>query len=184
MKIFWILFVSVIISLCSISSRPVFAVTSEEKTVTTTVVETTSTYTLPYPGMLPNHPLYFLKDMRDQLLEWIISDPIKKIEFFILQADKRLAMAMAFAKTSAYGPSNQSLEKEDLYFQRAVQAIELQKENVSVSTHGKDKVRLSLKKHMEEITLMIDQAPTEEKERLSQRFSALQQILEKVTVTQ
>src|SRR3989344_1770388 len=47
-------------------------------------------YDLPYPGLLPDHPLYFLKMMRDSAIGFLISDPLKKAEFDLLQADKRL----------------------------------------------------------------------------------------------
>ena len=35
-------------------------------------------YELPYPGLLPDSPLYFLKISRDRLIEFMIGDPIKK----------------------------------------------------------------------------------------------------------
>lgn len=51
-------------------------------------------YTLPYPGILPDHPLYFLKSFRDAILSRLISNPVKKFEFDLLQADKKLNMAI------------------------------------------------------------------------------------------
>ena len=51
-------------------------------------------YPLPFPGILPNHPLYFLKVVRDTLIEKMITNEIKKAEFYILQADKRLQMSL------------------------------------------------------------------------------------------
>lgn len=47
-------------------------------------------YTLPYPGMLPDNPLYFLKAGRDKLIEVLISNPLKKAEYYLLSSDKRL----------------------------------------------------------------------------------------------
>lgn len=47
-------------------------------------------YTLPYPGILPDNPLYFLKTLRDRMIIFFISDPLKKSEFYLLQSDKRL----------------------------------------------------------------------------------------------
>lgn len=47
-------------------------------------------YTLPYPGLLPDSPLYFLKTFRDQVIAFFISDPVKKSSFYLLQSDKRL----------------------------------------------------------------------------------------------
>lgn len=47
-------------------------------------------YTLPYPGILPDNPLYVLKATRDRIVSFFIADPIKKAEFDLLQADKRV----------------------------------------------------------------------------------------------
>lgn len=64
----------------------------------TTVISTSSPsaqmsqYTLPYPGLLPDNPFYKLKLVRDKLILTFISDPAKKIEFYLLQADKQTAM--------------------------------------------------------------------------------------------
>lgn len=56
-------------------------------------------YSLPYPGILPGSPLYSLKMLRDRIMEFFISDPIKKSNFYLLQADKRVASAfMLFEK--------------------------------------------------------------------------------------
>lgn len=48
------------------------------------------TYTLPYPGILPDNPLYPLKMLRDRIILFLITDPVKRARFNLLQADKRL----------------------------------------------------------------------------------------------
>src|SRR5688572_7269837 len=47
-------------------------------------------YYLPYPGILPDHPLYFLKMMRDRVVEWSLFRPERKAEYFMFLADKRI----------------------------------------------------------------------------------------------
>ncbi|HSW87725.1 MAG TPA: DUF5667 domain-containing protein [Candidatus Saccharimonadales bacterium] len=47
-------------------------------------------YDLPYPGLLPDNPLYSLKVLRDKIVEFFISDPAKKADYELLQADKRI----------------------------------------------------------------------------------------------
>lgn len=47
-------------------------------------------YTLPWPGMLPDHPLYVLKVARNKLIQKMIYSPVKRIEFDLLMADKTL----------------------------------------------------------------------------------------------
>ena len=50
-------------------------------------------YDLAFPGMLPDHPLYKLKVLRDKIVLFITRDPIKKSEYHLLLADKRINMA-------------------------------------------------------------------------------------------
>lgn len=69
--------------------------TQDEKVTTQTFIK----YDLAYPGILPDHPLYKLKVLRDKISVGLISDPQKKIDFYLLQTDKGiLAMAMLVDK--------------------------------------------------------------------------------------
>ncbi len=47
-------------------------------------------YPLPYPGILPDNPLYQLKTLRDRIVSFFIADPLRKADFDLLQADKRV----------------------------------------------------------------------------------------------
>lgn len=52
-------------------------------------------YDLPFPGILPGHPIYKLKVIRDKIIGALISDPKGKIDFYLRQTDKgMLAAAM------------------------------------------------------------------------------------------
>src|SRR3989344_6947435 len=56
-------------------------------------------YYLAYPGILPDHPLYKLKVLRDKITPLLIQDPLKKADFYLLQSDKGiLATAMLVDK--------------------------------------------------------------------------------------
>lgn len=52
---------------------------------------TPSEYKLPYPGLLPDSPLYFLKAFRDNVAAFFIGKPVDKAEFMLLQSDKQVA---------------------------------------------------------------------------------------------
>lgn len=47
-------------------------------------------YSLPWPGILPDNRLYKLKVLRNKIIERIIQNPVKKIEFDLLMADKTI----------------------------------------------------------------------------------------------
>jgi hypothetical protein len=61
------------------------------------VIEQKVEYTLPYPGILADNPLYIVKNLRDKIMEMLIADPIKKVEFYILQSDKDVNAGMFLA---------------------------------------------------------------------------------------
>lgn len=64
-------------------------------------------YDLPYAGMLPDNPLYILKQARDTVLEFVTRDQIKKAEMMLLSSDKKINMAI---QLSAKGKSKLMIE--------------------------------------------------------------------------
>lgn len=70
------------------------ALASEAAPVSPNPTPSPTVYALPYPGLLPGHPLYFLKLLRDRILLFLISNPVRQVEFRILLADKRLNSAI------------------------------------------------------------------------------------------
>lgn len=55
-------------------------------------------YDLAYPGMLPDSPFYKLKVLRDKVMLSLKRDPINKVEYHLLLADKRIHMAKILAE--------------------------------------------------------------------------------------
>lgn len=76
-------------------------------------------YQLPYPGILPDHPLYPLKVFRDKVYDFLLSDPIKKAEFKLLMADKRLAMSYLLLNKGKTQLSEQTVSKSSKYYEEA-----------------------------------------------------------------
>src|SRR5438552_3561844 len=86
MKNFLIFFL--ILTSCFLLLNPAFARADEMSSSSAEVARVD--YQLAYPGLLPDHPLYFLKAARDKVYAFFISSPVKKAEFDLLQADKRV----------------------------------------------------------------------------------------------
>lgn len=58
-------------------------------------------YELAFPGILPDHPLYKIKVLRDKIMAFITADPKKLADFYLLQTDKGiLAAAMLVDKSN------------------------------------------------------------------------------------
>src|SRR3989344_603055 len=85
-------------------------------------------YNLPYPGLLPDSPLYSLKSLRDKIVSFLISSPLKKAEFNLLQADKRLNAGM-YLFNAAKGDAKKinlaivTISKAENYFFEAIAEI-------------------------------------------------------------
>jgi len=52
-------------------------------------------YQLPYPGLLPGHPLYFLKVVRDNILLFTTRDNLKKAQLYLHLSDKNIATSIS-----------------------------------------------------------------------------------------
>lgn len=111
-------------------------------------------YTLPYPGLLPDHPLYNLKVLRDRITGFFISDPLKKAEFDFLQADKRVNSAISlFAKgEEKYALAESTLSKGLNYFEQTLKETRLAKEEGQRVEDTLTKMEIALRKYDEVIT--------------------------------
>lgn len=84
-------------------------------------------YALPYPGILPDNPLYLLKALRDNIGNLLITDPLKKSDYELLLADKRLGAANALIAKNNVDLAITTLSKAENYFELAVQQAALAK---------------------------------------------------------
>lgn len=91
----------------------VMEVTSEE-----------SDYSLPYPGILPDHPLYFLKMVRDRIQLWLTRNPVNRAELMLHYADKRFAASLALAEDGKSGLAMSTATKASYYADDAVGVVE------------------------------------------------------------
>jgi len=116
-------------------------------------------YELPYPGMLPDNPLYVLKQLRDWILDKLIMDPVKKTEFYILQGDKRLAMGLTLSVSGNGVLSEQIISKGEKYMNNGVQTLlALKAQGKNVPAYITDRLTQSLAKHAEVLSVEIAKA--------------------------
>ncbi len=119
-------------------------------TVAPTPIPTPIVYMLPYPGILPTHPLYFLKSLRDKVIEMLISDPLNKSEFYVLQADKKLGMGITFVSMGKASDAKKAFAEAFSVREQARQLVEAEvKAGHEVPRHIIEKLVLSLMKHEE-----------------------------------
>lgn len=81
-------------------------------------------YYLPYPGVLPDHPLYWLKMIRDKLLLVVTRNPVDKYERLLLYADKRINAAKFLAEGNQLELAVATATKAEKYLEQARQQTE------------------------------------------------------------
>lgn len=142
-----------VITSSKVTSKPSVAVTPAPVVKEAGVVEKKQEYLLPFPGILPDHPLYFLKQVRDGIMDRLIVDPLRKAEFHVLQADKRLNMGKVLVEQKKEKLAEEVISKGEKYLERAISGLMAYKSlGRPVPASLIDKITRSLEKHVEVLT--------------------------------
>lgn len=142
--------------------------TPKEDTTSTPSSVKTIDYTLPYPGLLPDNPLYVLKAIRDRIIEVLISDPIKKANFELLAADKRLNEGVSLFNKGEknYALAETAISKGENYFEKGIAQVEKAKKQGIVTAGTSQRFYLASLKHREVIKSLINKSRGDIKQRL------------------
>lgn len=140
-------------------------------------------YALPYAGILPDHPLYFLKQIRDKILILLTRDPLKKSQLYLVLADKSLVMGELLWEKENYNLSLKTFREGEKYL--LLSALSLYK----ISDAGDhlppgvvDKLELSAKKHEEIIMkLLANVQDSSRRKSLNEALSIIHQAMQKAT---
>lgn len=96
-KVFLVLSLFVFIAFIAVSSSSAQEILPAQTGTLPAYVD----YELAFPGVLPDHPLYKIKVLRDKIMAFITADPKKLSDFYLLQTDKGiLAAAMLVDKNN------------------------------------------------------------------------------------
>ncbi|PIV10964.1 hypothetical protein COS50_02660 [Candidatus Roizmanbacteria bacterium CG03_land_8_20_14_0_80_35_26] len=125
-------------------------------------------YNLPYPGILSDHPLYFLKIVRDRISEFLTRDNVKKTQLYLLYSDKRVAMAMSLAKKGKSQPAIDAFSKGEKYFLKIPELLkEIKKQGGQSPSGFVETLKLSNAKHSELIGELMKTLPEGNQEYLT-----------------
>lgn len=81
-------------------------------------------YYLPYPGILPDHPVYWTKMLRDRIVELLTTNNEKRVDLWILYADKRLGAAKVLVEGNKAEQGVLTATKANGYLTKAVARVE------------------------------------------------------------
>lgn len=111
-------------------------------------------YYLSYPGILPDHPLYWVKMIRDRVQLWLTTNPLAKAEKLLLYADKRLGAGWALIEGNKVELGVTTLTKGEKYLERTM--IETTKlGDGGDEMRFKEKLVKAVMKH-EEVLLLLE----------------------------
>jgi hypothetical protein len=128
---------------------------------TITIKEKKVVYELPYPGLLPDHPLYFLKATRDKFLEIITRDNVKKAEFYLHLSDKKANAATFLVKKGKNKLAVETIASGEKHASKISDLLTAAKnQGASATPAFIDRVKLSNTKHREIIEQLLKEIPS------------------------
>lgn len=146
--------------------------------ITTTPAPTIApfVYDLPYPGILPGSFLYNLKAVRDRVMEALISDPVRKSSFYLLQADKRFAASLMLFDKGDHKLAETTLSKSQNYLEKALQKAEEVNKLKGRFGETDEKINLSSLKQIEELKKLVKKIKGETNEKLKADLKRAEQL--------
>jgi hypothetical protein len=187
-KIICLLFIILLLCTGSVNAQttPVISLTqqvaSQASSAALVATKQESEYQLPYPGLLPDSPFYIFKTTRDKVVSFLISDPLKKAEFNLLQADKRLnAGLMQVNKRNGKDDLAESaISKGQNYFEDAIGNVEEAKKERITTNDIEQKLVRSAKKHIDVLNDLEKKVSKDEKEKFVKLTERMQKLQKKV----
>lgn len=137
-------------------------------------------YFLPYPGILPDHLLYPLKMLRDKIMGFVIKDPLKKAEFELLTADKRLGAGKVLIEGGKEKLGEETISKGEKYLEKALLTLEKAKNEGKKTEEILTKMEKATRKHIEVLEEILLKAPEQAKPGLRNALENAQKGSQKV----
>ena len=147
------------------------ATLSATPTITPAVV-----YDLAYPGLLPDHPLYFFKVIRDKVVSSLINDPVKRAEFNLLTSDKRFNAAISLVEKKKYEKALDTLSKSNNYLHDSIVSLEKAKSMDRDIVSLKDKEGTAVDKRLEITEGLLTGIPQDHQNTLKQEVARIKKL--------
>lgn len=141
-------------------------------------------YELPYPGMLPDNPLYRVKSARDSVMQWMMRDNIKKAQLRLQISDKNARGAQMLLKNKDYMRAEAILNDGEEIFGKAIEdALNAKEQGASPTSEFKDKLKTSNLKHKEVINDILKNVPQDKRAAFKQAIEQNRENAEKIQAT-
>ena len=135
-------------------------------------------YFLPYPGILPDSPLYKIKMVRDRIWLWLTRQSSKKLDLLLLFADKRIGAGEILIKGNKVALGVSTLTKGEKYWERAVG--EVNRLSAEKRMGAKEKLIKASLKYQEILENLVLRVSSEEKTELEKILNSLKSLREQL----
>ncbi len=161
------LIILLLLTIFLLSTIPFFYLINYSQTIT--LKEEKVVYEMPYPGILPDHPLYSLKIVRDRSLDFITREKIEKAKLYLLFSDKRIKMGEALVKKGKNDLAISTASKAEKYFLKIPILLQESKKQGNAPTQELiNKIKSSNIKHKEIIQNFLKEIPEGEQHRIQE----------------
>lgn len=145
-------------------ATPVFALSTDEEQIGSSPsgdMVQKSDYILVYPGILPDNPLYGIKMIRDKIILLLITDPVKKVKFNLLQSDKRLGAGIMLWDSDHKHllEAIETVSKGQNYFSSAVADVTRMKSEGRDTSALRNELIKASQKHQEVLNDWVKKVP-------------------------
>jgi len=137
-------------------------------------------YYLPYPGILPDHPLYWLKMVRDRIMLWTTRDSLQQFQRLLLYSDKRIGAAEALIKGGQVELGITTVTKAEKYLERAVNQYQELKAAGKINPETEERLVRAVQKHQELVEAFLHQVPDQAKAGLERALETTNTSLESI----
>lgn len=121
-------------------------------------------YQFPWPGILPDHPFYKLKVLRNKIIYNIIYSPVKRVEFDLLMADKMLYASKLLLDKGEGDLAKETALKGENYFSILVaDYARVKQRNEIISGKLRTRIDQAYEAHQQLIDYLGQKAPEADK---------------------
>jgi hypothetical protein len=170
------IFILVFIVLAKPISAQTITLPMPTASTTPSIEPTIISYELPYPGILPGSPLYVFKNIRDKFKEITTTDPVRKTEFYLLQADKQLASALLLYKQNQKELAETTLLRSQKNLEKSIDALIESKKMQKNTNDLPIKIKTSSIKQKQEILALLEDTKNKDTGTLKDSYNRAEQI--------
>ena len=133
-------------------------------------------YYLPYPGILPDHPLYWLKMFRDRIMLTLTKNPVDKYGRLLLYADKRVGAAKVLVEGGKTELGVTTATKAGKYLEQAINEFKGINDPGKATPEERERLLKAGMKHEEVLNAILDKVPDQSKPALQDTIGKIKEL--------